>query len=87
MTGAGEVTGGPMQNMALGHTGDLRFRPDPPMGPSQESLNGTNPIAPGPARWTMSGPLFPVCTRRGSTPRRTRLRGHHLAVGKIPEVR
>ncbi|MCG6115275.1 MAG: TAXI family TRAP transporter solute-binding subunit [Mesorhizobium sp.] len=46
VTGAGEVTGGPMQNMALVHTGDLAFGLTT-MGPAQESLDGTNPIAPG----------------------------------------
>ena len=46
VTGAGEVTGGPMQNMALVHTGDLAFGLTT-MGPARESLEGTNPIAPG----------------------------------------
>lgn len=46
ITGAGEVTGGPMQNMALVHTGDLAFGLTT-MGPAAESLAGTNPIAPG----------------------------------------
>ena len=44
--GAGEVTGGPMQNMALVHTGEAAFGMTT-MGPARESLNGTNPIAPG----------------------------------------
>jgi hypothetical protein len=46
ITGAGEVTGGPMQNMALVHTGDLAFGLTT-LGPAAESLQGTNPIAPG----------------------------------------
>jgi uncharacterized protein len=46
ITGAGEVTGGPMQNMALVHTGDLAFGLTT-LGPAAESLAGTNPIAPG----------------------------------------
>jgi hypothetical protein len=46
LTGAGEVTGGPMQNMALVHTGDLAFGLTT-LGPAAESLAGTNPIAPG----------------------------------------
>ena len=46
ITGAGEVTGGPMQNMALVHTGDLAFGLTT-MGPARESIEGTNPIAPG----------------------------------------
>lgn len=46
ITGAGEVTGGPMQNMALVHTGDLAFGLTT-LGPAAESLAGQNPIAPG----------------------------------------
>lgn len=44
--GAGEVTGGPMQNMALVHTGEAAMGMTT-MGPANESVNGTNPIAPG----------------------------------------
>ena len=46
ITGAGEVTGGPMQNMALVHTGDLAFGLTT-LGPAAESLAGNNAIAPG----------------------------------------
>ncbi|MFY9237569.1 MAG: TAXI family TRAP transporter solute-binding subunit [Roseovarius sp.] len=46
VTGGGEVTGGPMQNMALVHTGDAQFGMTT-MGPAAESRAGTNPIAPG----------------------------------------
>jgi TRAP transporter TAXI family solute receptor len=46
MSGGAEVTGGPMQNMALVHTGDAAFGMTT-MGPAAESLAGTNPIAPG----------------------------------------
>ncbi|MEX1235251.1 MAG: TAXI family TRAP transporter solute-binding subunit [Roseovarius sp.] len=46
LTGGGEVTGGPMQNMALVHTGEAAFGMTT-MGPAAESLEGTNPIAPG----------------------------------------
>lgn len=46
ITGGGEVTGGPMQNMALVHTGEAAFGMTT-MGPAAESLAGTNPIAPG----------------------------------------
>ena len=46
MSGGAEVTGGPMQNMALVHTGDTSFGMTT-MGPAAESLGGTNPIAPG----------------------------------------
>ncbi|WOI55813.1 TAXI family TRAP transporter solute-binding subunit [Palleronia sp. LCG004] len=46
VSGGAEVTGGPMQNMALVHTGDLAFGLTT-MGPARESLDGENPIAPG----------------------------------------
>lgn len=46
VTGGAEVTGGPMQNMALVHTGDLAFGMTT-MGPAAESIAGGNPIAPG----------------------------------------
>ncbi len=46
VAGGGEVTGGPMQNMALVHTGDAQFGMTT-MGPAAESRAGTNPIAPG----------------------------------------
>jgi len=46
LSGGAEVTGGPMQNMALVHTGDAAFGMTT-MGPAAESLAGTNPIAPG----------------------------------------
>ncbi len=45
LSGGAEVTGGPMQNMALVHTGDAQFGMTT-MGPAAESLAGTNPIAP-----------------------------------------
>ena len=46
LSGGGEVTGGPMQNMALVHTGDAAFGMTT-MGPAAESVAGNNPIAPG----------------------------------------
>ena len=46
ISGGGEVTGGPMQNMALVHTGENAFGMTT-MGPAAESIAGTNPIAPG----------------------------------------
>ena len=46
LSGGGEVTGGPMQNMALVHTGDAAFGMTT-MGPAAESVSGNNPIAPG----------------------------------------
>lgn len=46
LTGGGEVTGGPSQNMALVHTGDAQFGMTT-MGPAAEAIAGQNPIAPG----------------------------------------
>ncbi|MEL6584582.1 MAG: TAXI family TRAP transporter solute-binding subunit [Pseudomonadota bacterium] len=46
LSGGGEVTGGPMQNMALVHTGQAAFGMTT-MGPAAESRSGNNPIAPG----------------------------------------
>lgn len=46
VSGAAEVTGGPMQNMALVHTGEAAFGLTT-LGPAQESREGLNPIAPG----------------------------------------
>ncbi|MEL6201078.1 MAG: TAXI family TRAP transporter solute-binding subunit [Pseudomonadota bacterium] len=56
--GAGEVTGGPMQNMALVHTGEAAFGMTT-MGPARESLEGTNPIAPG-LQMTNACAMFPM---------------------------
>ena len=58
LTGGGEVTGGPMQNMALVHTGDAQFGMTT-MGPAAESLAGTNPIAPG-LQMTGACAMFPM---------------------------
>jgi uncharacterized protein len=58
ITGAGEVTGGPMQNMALVHTCDLAFGLTT-LGPARESLEGTNPIAPG-LQMTNACAIFPM---------------------------
>ncbi|MGB5864707.1 MAG: TAXI family TRAP transporter solute-binding subunit [Sulfitobacter sp.] len=46
LTGGGEVTGGPGQNMALVHTGAAQFGMTT-MGPAAEARDGLNPIAPG----------------------------------------
>jgi hypothetical protein len=46
VSGGAEITGGPMQNMALVHTGNLQFGLTT-MGPARESLDGNSPIAPG----------------------------------------
>lgn len=58
ITGGGEVTGGPMQNMALVHTGDAQFGMTT-LGPAAESLAGTNPIAPG-LQMTGACAMFPM---------------------------
>ncbi len=46
LSGGAEVTSGPMQNMALVHTGDSAFAMTT-MGPAAASVTGENPIAPG----------------------------------------
>ena len=58
VTGGGEITGGPMQNMALVHTGDAAFGMTT-MGPAQQSLNGENPIAPG-LKMNKACAMFPM---------------------------
>ncbi len=58
ISGGGEVTGGPMQNMALVHTGDAAFGMTT-MGPAAESIAGTNPIAPG-IQMTNACAMFPM---------------------------
>ena len=58
ISGGAEVTGGPMQNMALVHTGDAQFGMTT-MGPAAESLAGTNPIAPG-LQMTNACAMFPM---------------------------
>jgi TRAP transporter TAXI family solute receptor len=58
VSGGAEVTGGPMQNMALVHTGDLPFGMTT-MGPAAESIAGNNPIAPG-LQMTGACAMFPM---------------------------
>ncbi|MGB0696968.1 MAG: TAXI family TRAP transporter solute-binding subunit [Rhodospirillaceae bacterium] len=58
ISGGGEVTGGPMQNMALVHTGEAAFGMTT-MGPARESMDGTNPIAPG-LQMTNACAMFPM---------------------------
>ena len=58
ISGGAEVTGGPMQNMALVHTGEAQFGMTT-MGPAAESLAGTNPIAPG-LQMTGACAMFPM---------------------------
>ena len=58
LSGGAEVTGGPMQNMALVHTGEAQFGMTT-MGPAAESVAGTNPIAPG-LPMTNACAMFPM---------------------------
>jgi len=46
ISGGGEVTGGPTQNLALVHTGDIAFGLTT-MGPAADAVNGESPLAPG----------------------------------------
>jgi hypothetical protein len=46
LSGGGEVSGGPYQNMANVHTGNNAFAMTT-MGPAADSVKGENPIAPG----------------------------------------
>ncbi|MEM7443611.1 MAG: TAXI family TRAP transporter solute-binding subunit [Pseudomonadota bacterium] len=46
LNGGGEVTGGPVQNLALVHTGELEFGMTT-MGPARAALDGESPLAPG----------------------------------------
>ena len=58
ISGGGEVTGGPMQNMALVHTGETAFGMTT-LGPAAESIAGINPIAPG-LQMTGACAIFPM---------------------------
>ncbi|MDA8585266.1 TAXI family TRAP transporter solute-binding subunit [Rhodobacteraceae bacterium] len=58
LTGGGEVTGGPGQNMALVHTGDAQFGMTT-MGPAAEAIAGLSPIAPG-LQMTNACAMFPM---------------------------
>lgn len=46
ISGGGEVTGGPTQNLALVHNGEVAFGLTT-MGPARDALNGESPLAPG----------------------------------------
>ncbi|PRY58836.1 hypothetical protein B0H98_11619 [Vreelandella songnenensis] len=46
LSGGGEVTGGPTQNLALVHSGDMAFGLTT-MGPASDAVNGKSPLAPG----------------------------------------
>ncbi|MGR2740650.1 TAXI family TRAP transporter solute-binding subunit [Billgrantia sp. Q4P2] len=46
ISGGGEVTGGPTQNLALVHSGDIAFGLTT-MGPAADAVKGESPLAPG----------------------------------------
>jgi TRAP transporter TAXI family solute receptor len=46
ISGGGEVTGGPTQNLALVHNGNAAFGLTT-MGPASDAINGKSPLAPG----------------------------------------
>lgn len=46
ISGGGEITGGPTQNMALVHSGDVALGLTT-MGPADQALKGESPLAPG----------------------------------------
>ncbi|MDZ7851814.1 MAG: TAXI family TRAP transporter solute-binding subunit [Halomonas sp.] len=58
VSGGGEVTGGPTQNMALVHTGNVALGLTT-MGPAAEALAGKSPLAPGVAMDNVCA-LFPM---------------------------
>lgn len=58
ISGGGEVTGGPNQNLALVHSGDVAFGLTT-MGPAADALAGRSPLAPGIAMDNVCA-LFPM---------------------------
>ena len=60
VTGGAEITGGPMQNMALVSMGDAQFGMTT-LGPARESMDGKNPIAPG-VKLDNACAMFPMYT-------------------------
>ena len=58
VSGGAEVTGGPVQNMALVHTGKLAMGMTT-LGPAQDALEGRSPLAPG-LKMTNVCALFPM---------------------------
>ena len=58
VSGGGEVTGGPTQNLALVHTGDIALGLTT-MGPAAEAAAGQSPLAPGIAMDNVCA-LFPM---------------------------
>ena len=60
MATSSEATGGPVQNMALVHSGDLQFAMTT-MGPGYDGWTGKSPIAPGVEMRNVRA-LFPMYT-------------------------
>ncbi|RUR32971.1 TAXI family TRAP transporter solute-binding subunit [Vreelandella nanhaiensis] len=58
VSGGGEVTGGPTQNLALVHSGDMAFGLTT-MGPASDAVKGESPLAPGLAMDNVCA-LFPM---------------------------
>ncbi|MEM6713004.1 MAG: TAXI family TRAP transporter solute-binding subunit, partial [Pseudomonadota bacterium] len=58
LTGGSQVSGGPGQNMALVHTGEVEFGMTT-MGPAAESIDGLSPVAPG-IPMTNACAMFPM---------------------------
>ena len=58
ISGGGEVTGGPTQNLALVHSGDMAFGLTT-MGPASDAVAGKSPLAPGVAMDNVCA-LFPM---------------------------
>ncbi|APE30615.1 C4-dicarboxylate ABC transporter substrate-binding protein [Halomonas aestuarii] len=58
VSGGGEVTGGPTQNLALVHGGDVAFGLAT-MGPASDAVSGKSPLAPGVAMDNVCA-LFPM---------------------------
>lgn len=58
VAGSAEVSGGPGQNMAGVHTGDLTFGMTT-MGPARDALEGKSPLAPG-LQMTNACAMFPM---------------------------
>jgi len=46
LSGGGQVTGGPVQNLAQVHTGDMEMAMTT-LGPARDALDGNSPLAPG----------------------------------------
>ncbi len=60
LSGGGQVTGGPVQNLALVHTGDLEMAMTT-LGPARDALEGRSPLAPGNPHENVRA-MFPMYT-------------------------